>query len=145
MRILISILSIFILTTKVVYAQDATATPSPSATPTEAPIVTASPTATATPTVTPTLAPTKSPTPRATATPTPRPTPTVTPQASGTPSGLWEDTTPTPSPDLVTADERQERLPILALIFIFGGIAMVGFTLFTVIRASHGGGESSEN
>jgi hypothetical protein len=141
MMTLTLILSIFTLTTNV-YAQDASPTASPTVSPTATAAVTATATATATPTVTPTATPvaTKSPTPKPTPklTATPKSTATAEPAASSPSLTIGENATSAPTPDVVSAADRRERLPVLALIFIFGGIAMVGFTLFTVIRASHG-------
>jgi len=123
--------------THYVVAPGATATPTPtttpSVTPTPAPTPTATPTVTPTPaptpTATPSVTPTPAPTPTATpsVTPTPAPTPTATPTVTPTPTA-----TPTSTP---TATPTASPTPALSGLTYNGGTPFVNGTNLTLGRS----------
>jgi len=98
------------------------------------PTPTATATATATATSTATTTPTKTPTPTPTKSPTPKPTKTPTPE----PEVLGEEATPlpeTPTPSPITESSSKKKIPVLPVIFIGGGVLMIGFAVYNLIRA----------
>lgn len=115
--------------------------PTPSPTPAPTPTPTTSPTSTPSPTKTPTPAPTKTPTP----TPKLSPTPTKSPkpplaQTSQTESsevvlGIQNSPTPSPTPEEKSVVGSWLSINrILPIVFIFGGVLLVGGAVFSFVR-----------
>ena len=105
---------------------DPTAPPSPLPTPTPEP--TQSPTPTAIPTKSSTPVPTKSPTPK------PTKTPTASPEVLGeevTPSPEVENPTSTP----LVLDSKEKKVPIIPVVLIVSGLAMIGFAILQLVNA----------
>lgn len=120
-------------------------TPSPSATPTP------TPTPTSTPSSTPTVKPTT--TPKASATPTPKISSTPSPKASSSPSSLGSTNSTADQnavlglrEGLIEEDDEAastsakvsegKNFPVLAAIFVLGGVGVLGFGGFTFLKQS---------
>lgn len=119
----------------------------PTPTPTDNPTVLPTPTDTPTPlilkTAPPTPAPTKTPTPAPTKTPTPKQAPTPTNDILGlaTISGTIDNMpglfdSPDPTVPSAASDESvpENNFPLLSLIFVGGGLVLVGISIFLAFR-----------
>ncbi len=113
----------------------------PVPTPTPSPTSTSTPTSTPTPTVTPTptSTPTKTPSPTPTPTKTPSPTPKVLSKATDNSQddiNKIRQTLATPTPEMLVAGEEttQRKFPVLALLFISSGLALIGWVGYTYLQ-----------
>lgn len=107
-------------------------TPIPTNSPTPAPVEN-----TPTPTFTTTPSPTRSPTPTPTKKPTSQPTESPTPEAQvlGEEAVITTDS-PFPSPSTIVAGNSKRNIPTVPIVFISSGVALIGFAVLQLIRAS---------
>lgn len=100
------------------------------------------PSPTTIPTTDPTQAPNSTPTPTKSATPilTKSPTPKPTKSPSPSPEVLGEEVTPSPYIENPTStplvlDSKEKKVPIIPVVLIVSGLAMIGFAILQLVNA----------
>jgi len=110
-----------------------TPTPSPSATATATATAIATAAATSTPVATPTSTPTKKPTPK----PTPTPQPEILGEQASDAALAQSELSKTSTPEVDSNSGK--KFPVPAIIFILSGVGLVGFSIYSFVRASKKG------